>query len=94
MNATRQAIGLTGVEVRNVEFGQTLAAAEVESDLDPLENVRLLNPTEMESRFHVDRGEVAGLAIDDLDVDRYTLDDDTLAGGGADRRPRAASCRG
>ena len=31
----------------------------------------------METRFLVDRGEVAGLTIDDLDVDRYTLDDDT-----------------
>ena len=77
VNATRQAIGLTGVEVRNVEFNQTLAASDVESDLDPLENVRLLNPTEMETRFLVDRGEVAGLTIDDLDVDRYALDDDT-----------------
>ncbi len=76
VNATRQAIGLTNVEVRNVDFG-TLTAADVESDLDPLENVRLLNPTEMETRFLVDRGEVAGLTIDDLDVDRYTLDDDT-----------------
>ena len=72
--ATRQAIGLTDVEVRSVEFG-TLTTAEVEDDLGPLENVRLLNPTEMETRFVVDRGEVAGLTIDDLDVDRYVLDD-------------------
>ncbi len=74
--ATRQAIGLTDVEVRSVDFG-TLTTADVEGDLTPLENVRLLNPTEMQSRFLVDRGEVAGLTIDDLDVDRYKLDDDT-----------------
>ena len=59
-------------------FG-TLTTADVESDLDPLQNVRLLNPTEMQTRFLVDRGEVAGLTIDDLDVDRYTLDDDDVA---------------
>ena len=39
-----------------------LTTADVEGDLGPLENVRLLNPTEMETRFVVDRGEVAGLA--------------------------------
>ena len=31
----------------------------------------------METRFLVDRGEVAGLTIDDLDVDRYDLDGET-----------------
>ena len=72
--ATRQAIGLTDVEVRSVDFG-TLTTAELEDDLGPLENVRLLNPTEMQTRFVVDRGEVAGLTIADLDVDRYVLDD-------------------
>ena len=44
------------------------------TNLAPLENVRLLNPAQMETRFLVDRGEVAGLTIDDLDVDRYPLD--------------------
>ena len=33
-----------------------LTAADVESDLDPLRNVRLLNPSEMLSRFRIDRG--------------------------------------
>ncbi len=71
--ATRQALGLTDVDVTSVEFG-TLTAAEVEADLDPLRNVRLLNPTAMKTRFLVDRGEVAGLTIADLDADRYELD--------------------
>lgn len=74
VDATRAALGLTQVEVRNVSF-ESLDATGVESDLRPLQNVRLLNPTEMRTRFQVDRGEVAGLTIDDLDVDRYTLDD-------------------
>jgi uncharacterized membrane protein (UPF0182 family) len=76
VEATREALGLTGVDIRDVQFG-TLTAGEVEADLAPLGNVRLLNPTEMETRFLVDRGEVAGLSIDDLDVDRYTLDGET-----------------
>jgi uncharacterized protein len=73
VTATRQAMGLDDVIVEKVSFG-TLTAAEVESDLSPLRDVRLLNPVEMKSRFRVDEGQVAGLAIDDLDVDRYTLD--------------------
>ena len=72
--ATRQALGLTDVEVRSIGF-DSLTASEVEDDLAPLENVRLLNPAQMETRFLVDRGEVAGLTIADLDVDRYELAD-------------------
>ena len=74
--ATRQALGLTDVEVRSIGF-DSLTASEVEDDIAPLENVRLLNPAQMETRFLVDRGEVAGLTIADLDVDRYRLDDTT-----------------
>jgi uncharacterized membrane protein (UPF0182 family) len=75
VQATREAIGINtdDVQVQTVEFG-ALSAADVESDLDPLRNVRLLNPNEMLSRFRIDRGVEAGLSIDDLDVDRYALD--------------------
>ena len=38
--------------------------------------MRLLNPTQMLSRFTFDRGEKTGLVIADLDVDRYVLDSD------------------
>jgi uncharacterized protein len=77
ITATRQSMGLGNdldriVEVP-VEFS-SLSAADVEADLDPLTRVRLLNPVEFQSRFRVDRGELAGLAIQDLDVDRYELD--------------------
>lgn len=75
--ATRQAMGL-GTNLERVtevpvQFG-TLDASDVEADLEPLQRIRLLNPTEFLSRFRVDRGEVAGLAIQDLDVDRYVVD--------------------
>ncbi|TVR27223.1 MAG: UPF0182 family protein [Ilumatobacter sp.] len=77
MTATRQSMGLGDnldqiVEVPR-EFSP-LSGADVEADLEPLQRVRLLNPTEFQSRFRVDRGELAGLAIQDLDVDRYELD--------------------
>lgn len=76
VDATRTAMGLNGVVVEDVEFGR-LNAEAVESDLDPLRDVRLLNPGLMLSKFSFDRGEVAGLQIVDLDVDRYELEGET-----------------
>jgi uncharacterized protein len=75
VEATREAMKINTDDVgrREVDFG-TLTAADVEADPTPLQNVRLLNPTEMLSRFRIDRGVEAGLSIDDLDVDRYPID--------------------
>ncbi len=74
--ATRQAYGLSEVEVREIDFG-ALTTAEVEADIDAIDNTRLLSPSQMLNRFIFDRGEEAGLTIDDLDVDRYLLDSTT-----------------
>jgi uncharacterized membrane protein (UPF0182 family) len=75
VEATRQAMGidLDDVTRKDVTFG-TVTMAEVENNPTPLQNVRLLNPTEMLSRFQIDRGQEAGLAIQDLDIDRYQID--------------------
>ncbi|MGA9276655.1 UPF0182 family protein [Ilumatobacter sp.] len=73
VDATRLAYGLSEVESREVTF-DTLSASDVESDIEALDNVRLLNPGAMLSRFIFDEGREAGLTIDDLDVDRYNLD--------------------
>ncbi|MEO6653622.1 MAG: UPF0182 family protein, partial [Ilumatobacteraceae bacterium] len=75
VEATRAAMGIDDVITEDVTFGR-LNAADVEADLPPIRNVRLLNPTQMLSRFSRDRGDVAGLQIADLDVDRYPLDAD------------------
>ncbi|MET0145407.1 MAG: UPF0182 family protein [Ilumatobacteraceae bacterium] len=78
VEATRDALGIgpDDVEVLPVTFGD-LDADKVASDLEPLRDVRLLNPNEMLSRFRIDRGVEAGLSIDDLDVDRYDIDGTT-----------------
>ena len=72
--ATRDAMGIAPDQVdrREVEFTR-LTAQDVEDDLGPLRNVRLLNPDEMISRFRIDQGQEAGLQILDLDVDRYQI---------------------
>ena len=73
VEATRAAMGIGDVTKVPISF-DPLTASDVESDLDPIRNVRLLNPTQLLSRFSFDRGEVAGLKIADLDVDRYDID--------------------
>ena len=73
VEATRAAMGIGDVRTEPITFDR-LSASEVEGDLEPIRNVRLLNPTQMLSRFSFDRGEVSGLKIADLDVDRYDLD--------------------
>ncbi len=72
--ATRSAMGLNAVDVQQIEFSPLTADDIAASSLQPLEDVRLLNPTEMRSRFQIDRGAEAGLTIADLDVDRMVLD--------------------
>jgi uncharacterized protein len=75
VHATRDAMGIEAdqVEQREVSFS-SLSAQKVQADLQPLRDVRLLNPGEMLSRFRIDQGQEAGLTIADLDVDRYDLD--------------------
>jgi uncharacterized protein len=73
--ATRDAMGLTGIASVPISFDTLSASTIVESDdLQPLVDVRLLNPAEFESKFQIDGGGEAGLTIDDVDVDRYELD--------------------
>jgi uncharacterized membrane protein (UPF0182 family) len=75
VDATRAALRLDKVVVQPVQFTR-LGTEDVANDVEPIKNVRLLNPTQMLPRFTFDRGEKTGLVIADLDVDRYTLDSD------------------
>ena len=89
VEATREALGIDIDDVGPHRGRRSARSTRptVESDPAPLQDVRLLNPTEMLSRFQIDRGAEAGLTIDDLDVDRYVLDGRDAAG--ARRGPRA-----
>ena len=72
IEATRAALGLGAVKTVPITIGD-LTAQKVSSDLAPLRDARLLDPIIMLKRFTFDKGQVAGLAIRDLDVDRYKL---------------------
>jgi hypothetical protein len=73
IDATRAAMRIDDVAVEEIEFGR-LSTSDIESDIEPLQDVRLLNPTEMKARFEFDEGVAAGLQIADLDVDRYAIE--------------------
>jgi uncharacterized membrane protein (UPF0182 family) len=72
--ATRHALGIDAVEKVPLEVGD-LTTTEVESGSSSLQNARLLKAdSDMVNRFKSDEGLRAGLTINDLDIDRYTID--------------------
>lgn len=73
ITATVDALGLNNVVTKDATFSD-LTAKRVSQDLAPLRDVRLIDPTVLLSRFTLDEGQNAGLAIKDLDVDRYVID--------------------
>jgi uncharacterized membrane protein (UPF0182 family) len=75
--ATRQAMGITTDHVTQQPISfDSLSAQQIADNTGPLQNVRLLNPQEMVDRFRLEVAEgQAGLTINDLDVDRYPIDD-------------------
>jgi len=75
IEATRDALGIGAGQVQ--EQGITispLTTTQVEADITPLQDARLLNPSTMVGRFRTDQGQRAGLTIRDLDIDRYVED--------------------
>ncbi|MBA3289782.1 MAG: UPF0182 family protein, partial [Acidimicrobiia bacterium] len=74
--ATRVAMDLSldQVIVREIQLS-SLTATDVEADVAPLQDVRLLDPDLMLSRFQIDQGQEAGLTVADLDPDRYLVGD-------------------
>jgi uncharacterized membrane protein (UPF0182 family) len=76
--ATREAMGLAGTKITTVptSFAPLTAESIANTSLQPLVDVRLLNPAEFQSRFQIDGGGEAGLTIADLDVDRYVLEEE------------------
>ena len=73
IEATRAALGIDDVEVRQVTVGDITARSASES-VAALRDVRLLKPDEkMETRFRTDEGR-QNMTIADLDPDRYEVD--------------------
>ena len=73
LTATKNAMGLSDVKQVDVNFS-AISADEVSADVEPLRDVRQLDPLQMRDRFVLDEGQTSYYAIRDLDVDRYDID--------------------
>jgi len=73
ITATKAAMGIGQVTEDKITI-EPLTTAQVEADIAPLQNARLLNPGSLVGRFRTDQGQRSGLTIRDLDIDRYPLD--------------------
>ena len=73
MEATKHAMDLSDVIRVPLSFG-SLSASDVIANDAPLKDVRQLDPTEMRDRFALDEGKTSFYTINDLDVDRYSVD--------------------
>ena len=73
LEATKHAMNLADVEQVPLSF-DSLSASDVAANDASLKDVRQLDPTEMRDRFALDEGKTSFYTINDLDVDRYTVD--------------------
>lgn len=71
--ATKAAMGIDNVERVNVDYTD-ITASDVQADDAPLRDVRQLDPTQMRDRFSLDQGLTSFYGVNDLDVDRYSID--------------------
>jgi uncharacterized protein len=73
VTATRHALGIDNVQTEVITVGG-ITAAELNDDVAPLQDLRLLDPVIMRERFRADEGTRGGLTINDLDIDRFEVD--------------------
>lgn len=71
--ATKAAMDIDDVTEVDLDLG-TISSADVAENTAPLQDVRLLNPSQMQERFSVDQGQSTFFQINDLDPDRYVVD--------------------
>jgi len=73
IQATRHALGIDNVQVRDVEFGD-LTRGDLQANVAALQDARLLKPVKsMIARFQADEPQ-PGTKVTDVDPDRYVID--------------------
>ncbi len=76
--ATQTAYGLGNVEIQPYDWtAEELSASTLAANSGTLDNVRLWDPNSMQDRYRVDQEIRPFYAINDVDVDRYTIDGKT-----------------
>lgn len=74
IEATRAAMGLDDVDVREFEYDATLDAPAIQDNEDVIRNIRLLDPAIVNDTFQRLQADFGFYRFNDLDVDRYTID--------------------
>lgn len=78
IEATRSAFGLSGVKVRDFEYTEDLSPEVVTANTATIDNARLWDPGVIELVYGQIQEFQTYYAIDDVDIDRYTIDDQTI----------------
>ena len=74
INATRDAFGLSNVAPQPFNFTQNLEPQIVETNLSTIDNARLWDPNRIAETYRRLQGLSAFYNINDVDIDRYTVD--------------------
>ncbi|MGN6695402.1 MAG: UPF0182 family protein, partial [Aquihabitans sp.] len=76
--ATRDAYGLSGIDSEQYDWtAKDISASTMEASAGTLDNVRLWDPNSIRDRYQEDQEIRPFYAINDVDVDRYTIDGKT-----------------
>ncbi|NND03664.1 MAG: UPF0182 family protein [Acidimicrobiia bacterium] len=71
---TREAYGLTGIEVQDFAASSALTAADLEDNSDTVDNIRLWDPSVLFTTYQQLQAIVTFYDVSDVDVDRYRVD--------------------
>jgi uncharacterized protein len=75
--ATRAAFGIQKVNSQNFDYQQNLDAATVSQNIASIDNARLWDPAVIQSTYQSLQGLQTFYKIDDVDIDRYPIGDQT-----------------
>ncbi len=70
---TREAYGLSGIEVREFAAGSDLTADDLEANRDTVDNIRLWDPSVLFTTYQQLQAIVTFYDVADVDVDRYRI---------------------
>jgi uncharacterized membrane protein (UPF0182 family) len=77
INATRQAFGLTHVDPKKLDYQENLDPSTVDANRVTINNARLWDPDVIRATYQTLQGLVTFYKIDNVDVDRYRIGDQT-----------------
>jgi len=72
---TREAFGISGIEVKEFGASSELTAADLDANSDTVDNIRLWDPSVLFTTYQQLQAIMTFYDVSDVDVDRYRVDD-------------------